>query len=264
MKKIITTLMVGVSLFTASSCNKDFLDKQPQDQFSEEAVWNDAALIQTFINNTYRGLGHGFNNVMFSTFSDESMAVWGPVVNVTKGLINASDINDWGAVLKDYDNCIGCQYCSYACPFHIPKYRKRQDIVTKCTLCYERVEEGLTPACVRTCPTDALQFGDRDELMQYAEERVKFLRVNGFPNATIYGKFELGGLNMLYVLTDSPDKFDLPVDPKVPGQIPFWQNWVQPYLGWLIPLALLGSATSFVTTRILANKHGEHGEGGHE
>jgi hypothetical protein len=95
MKKIIFFLTVLLTLFNTTSCQQDFLNKQPQDQFSDDAVWNDAALIQTFINNTYRGLGHGFNNVMFSTFSDESMAVWGPVVNVTKGLINASDINDW-------------------------------------------------------------------------------------------------------------------------------------------------------------------------
>ncbi|HEV7380286.1 MAG TPA: RagB/SusD family nutrient uptake outer membrane protein [Dyadobacter sp.] len=95
MKKIVAFLTIALSLGNLTSCNQDFLDKEPQDQFSEDAVWNDAALIQTFINNTYRGLGHGFNNVMFSTYSDESMAVWGPVVNVTKGLINASDINDW-------------------------------------------------------------------------------------------------------------------------------------------------------------------------
>lgn len=95
MKKIVAILTAALSLGNLTSCNQDFLDKQPQDQFSENAVWNDAALIQTFINNTYRGLGHGFNNVMFSTYSDESMAVWGPVVNVTKGLINSSDINDW-------------------------------------------------------------------------------------------------------------------------------------------------------------------------
>lgn len=177
---------------------------------------------------------------------------------------NAISQTEWGAVIKDYDRCIGCQYCTYACPFEVPKYRKRQDVVTKCTLCYERVEEGLTPACARTCPTGALKFGERDKLLQEAEERVKFLRANGFPNATIYGRVELGGLNKLYVLTDTPDKFGLPVNPKVPGQISFWQNWVQPYFGWLIPLALAGSAASFVTTRLLANKNNSHGEGGHE
>lgn len=169
---------------------------------------------------------------------------------------------EWGATLHHPDKCIGCQYCSYACPFHIPKYRKREDIITKCTLCADRVEAGLTPACAATCAPGALMFGDRDELLQYAEERVKYLRANGYPNATIYGKTELDGLNKIYVLTDTPDKFGLPVSPKVSGTINFWQNAVQPYFGWLIPLALAGSAVSFVTTRVLANKHKD--EGGHE
>lgn len=176
----------------------------------------------------------------------------------------ALSITEWGAVIKDVDKCIGCQYCSYACPFFIPKYLKREDKVTKCTLCYERVEAGEIPACVKTCPSGALKFGNREELVAEAEERVKFLRANGFPRATIYGKLELGGTNNLYILTDTPDKYGLPINPKIPGQIPFWQNWVQPYFGWLVPLALAGSAFSFVTTRILANKHGAHEEGGHE
>ncbi len=85
----------------------------------------------------------------------------------------------------------------------------------------------------------------------------------GIARATIYGELELGGTNNLYILTDTPDKFDLPVNPKVPGQIPFWQNIVQPWVGWLMPLMLGASAFSFVTTRILANKNG-HEEGGHE
>lgn len=171
---------------------------------------------------------------------------------------------EWGATFHDPEKCIGCQYCTYACPFEVPKYRKREDHITKCTMCVDRVEAGMEPACSATCPSGALTFGNREDLLVQAEERVKKLRANGFPNATIYGKLELGGLNNLYVLTDTPDKFGLPVDPKVPGQITFWQNWVQPYFGWLIPLALAGSAFSFVTTRILAGKHGEHAEGGHE
>jgi formate dehydrogenase iron-sulfur subunit len=175
----------------------------------------------------------------------------------------AYEKTSWGAVVHDPDKCIGCQYCSTACPFDVPKYFKRLDIITKCTLCADRVEEGLEPACARTCPTDALIFGDRDELLQIAEDRAKYLQANGFPRATIYGKLELGGLNKLYVLTDTPDKFGLPVDPKVPA-VTFWQNYVQPYASWLIPLALAGSATSFFTTRLLANKKGEHAEGGHE
>jgi len=172
---------------------------------------------------------------------------------------------EWGATFHDEEKCIGCQYCTYACPFGIPKYRKHTDTVTKCTLCYERVGEGLTPACTRTCPTGALTFGFRDELLAVAEAKAKFLRANGFPRATVYGKVELGsGTNKIYVLTDTPDKFGLPVDPKVSANTWVWQDWVQPYAGWLIPIALAGSAISFVTTRMLASKGGNHTEGGHE
>ncbi|QGT99104.1 Formate dehydrogenase O beta subunit [Candidatus Syntrophocurvum alkaliphilum] len=173
-------------------------------------------------------------------------------------------ITEWGAVIKDSQKCVSCRYCEYSCPFMVPKYSGREDMVTKCTYCYDRVENGATPACSRTCPTGALTFGERHKLLVQAEERVKYLRANGYPNATIYGRHELGGLNKLYVLTDTPDKFDLPVNPTVSGTVGFWQDIVQPYFGWLMPLALAGSAVSFVTTRLLQNKSGDHGEGGHE
>ncbi len=175
---------------------------------------------------------------------------------------------DWGATFHDEEKCIGCQYCTTACPFGIPKYRKRTDTITKCTLCYERVAEGLSPACARTCAPGAIKFGYRDELLEEARERVKFLRVNGFPRATIYGETELGsGTNKLYILTDTPDKFGLPVKPQIEGNTIFWQNWVQPYFGWLIPIALGASAISFVTSRVIGNKNKAmegHAEGGHE
>ena len=169
--------------------------------------------------------------------------------------------NEWGAVLKDYKKCVGCQYCVYACPFEIPKYHKPSDTVTKCTLCADRVEAGGIPACAKTCPTGALQFGERQELLAIARERVKYLRANGFPNATIYGEHELGGLNKLYILGDVPEKYGLPSEPKVSSITTFWQNIVQPWFGLLIPLALAGSAASFFTTRFLKARR-EQQEGG--
>lgn len=170
---------------------------------------------------------------------------------------------EWGAVVKDYQKCIGCQYCVYACPFGIPKYDKAKDIVTKCTMCADRVEAGLIPACAKTCPSGALKFGRRDELLAEARERVKYLRANGYPRATIYGELELGGLNNIYILGDVPEKYGLPSNPKVSSVIPAWQKVIQPWFGLLIPLALAGSAVSFVTTRLLSKgEHGEHQEGG--
>lgn len=171
-----------------------------------------------------------------------------------------------GATNHDPEKCIGCQYCHYACPFGVPQYRAREDKISKCTLCADRTAEGLQPACAATCAPGALKFGDRDTLIEEARARVKYLQENGHPNATIYGLNELGGLNKLYILMDSPEKYGLPTNPKPYATINGWKNWIQPYAGWLIPLALGASAVSFVTNRLL-NKPEDHGhtvEGGHE
>lgn len=181
--------------------------------------------------------------------------------------------NEWGAVVKDYDKCVGCQYCATACPFEIPKLDGAKDKVTKCTMCSERVNSGLDtnlksdlkdadnpfkyfkPACAKTCPSGALTFGKREDLMIEARKRVAYLQANGFPNATIYGEKELGGLNNLYILGDTPDKYELPVNPQVGSMVTGWQDYVKPWIGLLIPLALAGSAASFFTTRLLKAKH---------
>lgn len=87
--KIIIAFAVAVSI---GSCNKDFMNLQPSDQFSDEAVWQDPALIQTFVNNIYLGVPHGFSNIMMSSIVDETMynADFGSS-NVTKSLISPSD-----------------------------------------------------------------------------------------------------------------------------------------------------------------------------
>jgi len=89
-------LTLALLLVSASACKKDFLDKQPLDQFAEEAVWSDPALIQTFVNNIYFGVPHGFSNMMLASLSDESMynADFGSS-NVTKCLVTPSDYSVW-------------------------------------------------------------------------------------------------------------------------------------------------------------------------
>ncbi|HLA52873.1 MAG TPA: RagB/SusD family nutrient uptake outer membrane protein, partial [Flavitalea sp.] len=92
MKHIIYLILTIVTVFGTGSCNKDFMNLQPSDQFAGEAVWNDPALIQTFVNNIYLGLPHGFSNIMMSSIVDESMynADFG-TSNVTKSLVSPSD-----------------------------------------------------------------------------------------------------------------------------------------------------------------------------
>lgn len=65
-----------------------------------------------------------------------------------------------GAVLIDDSKCIGCQYCSWVCPYDAPKFNDAAGVMTKCTLCNHRLLEGLQPACTSMCPTGALAFGD--------------------------------------------------------------------------------------------------------
>ena len=135
--------------------------------------------------------------------------------------------NDYGFVGYDRDKCIGCGYCSQHCPFHVP--RLDTNVITgvgkmdKCTLCttpgLDRLSAGELPACVKTCPTDALIFGDREELLSKGRELVDNLRAGhskAYPNAALYGENELGGLHVLYVLQDSPEAYGLPEDPQFP------------------------------------------------
>jgi len=82
-----------------------------------------------------------------------------------------------GAVLLNPDQCIGCKYCTWACPYDAPRFDARAGVVSKCTFCHHRQLEGLTPACVGQCPTGALTFGDLDGLSGVTA-------VAGFPRST--------------------------------------------------------------------------------
>ena len=90
----------------------------------------------------------------------------------------------------------------------------------KCTLCYDRMQNGLEPACSKACPTDSIQFGTITELRARAEKRVAQLHDGGEKRAYLYGADEkmLGGLNSFYLLVDRPEVYGLPPDPKMPSR----------------------------------------------
>lgn len=107
-----------------------------------------------------------------------------------------------GAVVYYPHLCVGCRYCMVACPFDIPKYEwdKSFPLVTKCQMCSTRMAEGEAPACVAVCPTGVMTFGERDALLQQANDRIakdeRYVK-------TIYGEKEVGGTAWLY-LSDMP------------------------------------------------------------
>jgi len=105
-----------------------------------------------------------------------------------------------GAVVYDASVCVGCRYCMMACPFDVPTYEYNSALaprVMKCTLCQPRLAEGLLPGCVEICPTEALIFGRRRDLLEIARERIR--NHPGTYIDHIYGEKEMGGTSWLYL-----------------------------------------------------------------
>jgi len=114
--------------------------------------------------------------------------------------VGAFEKDKTGAVSYDAKKCVGCRYCMIACPFEIPTYEYHDPItprVRKCTMCQPLVEEGKLPGCVQDCPTGALVFGRRDDLIDIARERIR-KHPDTYVNH-IYGEREMGGTNWLYI-----------------------------------------------------------------
>lgn len=80
--------------------------------------------------------------------------------------VNAIEVHPEGPVVIRPDKCIGCRYCIEACPYNVPRYDPETNKVYKCTMCVDRIQNGLAPACVEACPTDALEFGPWEELVK--------------------------------------------------------------------------------------------------
>lgn len=71
-----------------------------------------------------------------------------------------------GIVTIDADKCIGCRYCSWACPYGAPQFNESLGVMTKCNMCADLVAKGERPACVEACPYRAMDFGPLDELQK--------------------------------------------------------------------------------------------------
>jgi formate dehydrogenase iron-sulfur subunit len=131
---------------------------------------------------------------------------------------------EFGTVVVQDDICNGCGYCVPACPFGVIDRRTGDDgtknvgIAQKCTLCYDRLGAGTTPACAQACPTQSIQFGDIDELRERARARVDALHDAGVPEARLYlddPDDGIGGAGAFFLLLDEPEVYGLPPDPVV-------------------------------------------------
>jgi Fe-S-cluster-containing dehydrogenase component len=117
-----------------------------------------------------------------------------------------------GPVVYHADRCLGCRYCMLACPFGIPKFEYEKPIpyIRKCCFCIDRLQRGKVPACAEVCPTGALRFGKRKELLEIARTQI-YQNPERYVHH-IYGEHEVGGTGWLYITNVPFEQLDFRMD----------------------------------------------------
>ncbi len=163
----------------------------------------------------------------------------GAIVQYTNGIV---DFNS--------EHCIGCGYCVAGCPFNIPRISKKDNKAYKCTLCSDRVYHGLEPACVKSCPTGSIQFGTKEQMLDYGAHRVEKLKERGFENAGIYDPAGVGGTHVVYVLqhADKPEIYSgLPKDPHISPTVELWKGVTKPIMSAVLGVSVLAGFFHYMT-----------------
>lgn len=97
--------------------------------------------------------------------------------------VNAYSKRDDGIVLHNYEACLGCRSCVMACPYSAPQYDPVAKKVSKCNMCVDRVDQGLIPRCVESCPADVIKWGKIDELRaEYGDDIDVVERIYNIPS----------------------------------------------------------------------------------
>jgi formate dehydrogenase iron-sulfur subunit len=153
----------------------------------------------------------------------------GAIVQYANGIVDFAE-----------EQCIGCGYCQSGCPFNVPRFSARDQKAYKCTLCSDRVAVGLAPACVKTCPTGALTFGSKEDMVDLAGERIAELRERGFEKASIYDPAGVKGTHVVYVLPHGdPELYRLPAKAEVSPLVAIWRSGVAKTLGVVTMFAVV-------------------------
>jgi Fe-S-cluster-containing dehydrogenase component len=168
-----------------------------------------------------------------------------------------------GIVDYNKDICIGCRYCQIACAFNIPKFQWDKSIpqIVKCDMCYSTnmKEKGIT-ACAEACPTGAISFGKRGDLLREGHSRIEQTPERYLPR--IYGEHEAGGTNHLYLAAQPFAKLGLPtLGPEAPAEI---SERIQHtiYKGFVAPVALYAGLCFVAIRNKKKNGQGSGGQAG--
>lgn len=151
-------------------------------------------------------------------------------------LVKALEKTPEGPVVYHEDLCMGCRYCMIACPFDVPKfeYEKAIPSIRKCSFCFDRQQQGEIPACAKSCPTGAIHFGVRDELLDEAKTRM-YVEPHRYVQH-VYGEHEAGGTGMLYLANVPLDQLGMPKSEEL-GTTPF-PALTQGFLS-MVPLVII-------------------------
>ena len=156
-------------------------------------------------------------------------------------------LSKWnGLTIVESEKCSSCGYCTDACPFNVPIIADNR--VSKCVSCLDRVKDGQLPWCAQTCPSQAIKFGERDELLTQAKARIAQINPR-YPNANVYGENQLGGLGLLTILLDKPSVYGLPEDPQMLPSLGAWQRIIQPSSVGLSLASVAVTGLAFIIAR---------------
>jgi formate dehydrogenase iron-sulfur subunit len=180
--------------------------------------------------------------------------------------VGALKQNEDGIVTYDYDRCIGCRYCMYACPFEVPHFEwdKQFALITKCDLCVSRLEEGQAePACAATCPTDAILFGTREDMLKLAHERIAQEPDRYVDH--VFGEHENGGTSTFYISPVPFEQLAMPVTERTesPAEVNRLVTEIgTPVIASVVALGMTGIYLALKPKKGAAASHAEqHTEG---
>jgi Fe-S-cluster-containing dehydrogenase component len=162
-----------------------------------------------------------------------------------------------GVVWWNGKYCVGCRYCEIACPYHIPAFQWDgfNPKIVKCELCRDHIAKGASqPGCTQVCPTHAVIYGRRDELLKEAKRRIMD-NPGRYYKDKVYGETEGGGTQVLYLSRVGFDKLGLPSlgTESIPNRLRF-QHRV--YRWMVIPAAIYTTMVFFATRNF--KEHMQH------
>lgn len=166
-----------------------------------------------------------------------------------------------GSIVSDEKKCIGCLNCKQVCPFDIPKFEWNKEIAVmrKCNFCDDRITNGDLPACAKTCPTQAILFGEREEMIKIAKHRLQ-ANPEKYPNY-IYGLNDVGGTGVINISSVPLEELGYPKNLPTESLGSKTKTYKQSVPSFAVGLCLVLGATAFIINRRMKVNEQENEKG---